>query len=59
MFPSLYGSTARRSLIGKRIKYAYDLLEEMMTAYLLPSKYNALKKTLKVHELEVLITLSS
>ena len=46
--------------MGKNIKNAYELLEEMMAnAYQWPSIRNAPKKTLGVHELDVLTTLSS
>ena len=49
-----------RSLIGKNIKDAYELLEEMATnAYQWPFECNTPKKTLGVHKLDVLITLSS
>ena len=51
---------ADRSLMGKNIEDAYELLEEMAAnAYQWPSKCNTLKKTLKIHELDVLTTLSS
>ena len=43
--------------MGKNIENAYELLEEMATnAYQWPSEHNTTKKTLGVHELDVLTT---
>ena len=44
----------------KSIEATMELLEEMeANAYQWPSKHNTLKKTVGVHELDILITLSS
>ena len=48
------------SLIGRNIEVTYKLLEEMAAnAYQWPSKRNASRKKLGIHELDVLTTLSS
>ena len=57
---TLVDAAAGGSLMGKKLEDAYDLLEEMAAnAYQWPSERNASKKTLGVHELDVLTTLSS
>ena len=51
--------TTRGSLIGNSIEVAMELLEEMTTnVYQWPFEHNTLK-ILRVHELDVLTTLSS
>ena len=51
---------ARGSLIGKSIEAAIQLLENMVVnAYQWPFECNTPKKTLGVHELDFLTTLSS
>ena len=57
---TLVDATIGGSLMRKNIEAAYELLEEMMlNAYQWPFEHNAFRKALGVHELDVLITLSS
>ena len=56
---TLVDIVAIRSLMRKNIEDAYELLEEMITnAYQWPSEHNTPKKIFRVHELNILITLS-
>ena len=53
-------ATIENFLIRKSIEAILELLKEMVAnIYQWPSKHNALKKMLRIHELNVLTTLSS
>ena len=57
---TLLDATTRGFFIGKNIEATMEFLKEMATnTYQWPSKWNTLKKTLRVHELDVSTTLSS
>ena len=57
---TLVNAAAGESLMGKNIEASYELLEEMLAnAYQWPSKCNAHRKIVGVHELDILTTFSS
>ena len=57
---TLEDATTGGALMGKNLEDAYELLKEMaVTAYQWPIERNIAKKPLRVHELDVLNTLSS